>query len=609
MTKVSSIFKKTLRLLVYYFAFIGFLPVLLLLIGILSNSGDNEKIKTQQDLEPSILTLKLDGPIRESSESNIESLIKNMLRGEEASIYVPDMVHVLQEAGENPNIKALLLEVGSISGTYASANELRNVLGDFKQTGKPIFAYLKNGSDLSYYIASAAGDITMLPASQVQTIGPVFQLTYFKEALNKLGISFDLPRAGKFKSGIEPFSRQSPSPEVLENYQTMEAATRNSIIAQIAADRKKTVEVVSSWYRQGFFINKDAIQQGLIDRLGYRKLSEEMLEQELKNIPVKYLPYENFSSILKQEGLSGKGVGIIELVGEINDHSKDSDNINVEAAVKKLDWALGENDVESVLIRVSSPGGSITAAEQIWAKVEELSRKKPVIISMGSYAASGGYYISAPAVRVFANPTTITGSIGVYSMIPNGRLLEDKWGVSFHLIGDSDRRDLLDFGKPASSRDLTLLENMIHEAYELFLSRVSKGRKMAIAAVDKVGQGRVYTGEEASQIGLVDQIGGYKEALIKAGEYIGIKKGLPRAIYQHKSYDFNSCLKDFANCLSTISDQTNLRALTHSIYQSMGTDTPETKLLGSNKASKHLQAVLSKKNGQVYAYWPGYFAL
>jgi protease-4 len=598
--------KRIFKGLVYYFAFIGFLPFLVVFIGIMSS---DEVTPKTESLENYYLSMNLNGPVLESSSSSLESIVEELSTGSSDAIYLPKLLATLEHAANDPKLKAIVLSIGQIQGSYASVGEVRKAFEDFAQSGKPIYSFLRFGSEQSYYLSTISTEITAIPATEIVTVGPVFQLAYFSSAFEKLGIGFDLPRAGKYKSAIEPFFRNSPSEAALENYTALEASLKETLIQDVATGRKKNIEQVKNWFFQGVFSIDDALSQGMVDNIGYFDRVVSRVKSQFPDLSLTSLTYDQYrESVFSGESQPNEGVAVIELTGEITD-AKDMDDITPYGAIKEINWARDNEGVKSVVIKVSSPGGSMRAADEIWREIEQLSKAKPVVVSMGTYAASGGYYISAPAAKIFANPSTITGSIGVYSMIANGVGLNEKWGVSFHLVSTSDRRDLMDFGKRASSRDLTLLETLTNNAYNTFLSRVAVGRKLTPTEVDMIGQGRVYTGKEAKLNGLVDELGGFKEALLKAGELVGYGSDkLPPMMRYSKSFSAKECIRSIVECASTISEQrSKLATIKNVLFKDSegGFVHPQIEKAKTH-LGKHLDLSSRGYQHKSMAFWSGY---
>ncbi len=461
---------------------------------------------------------KLDGTLLSKSpeSGSIESYVRMALQGEEHELYVPKLRELLKQAKDDSQVVGLALELKSLSGALAEFSELRKALAEFKSTGKPIEFWAANVDTKTYYLASVADHIQMAPEGQVFAPGPMFQMVYGGDFFRKIGVAFEVIRAGQFKSAFEPFIANDPSAETRKAYTELEASLRQFISTDIAQGRKTGAPVVEGWLRRSMFNAREAFADKLIDELAYREAFEDSIEKKGKLVDFSDYHHREFVKNVKEKVLRNhEGIAFIEVVGEMfMEHSEmfggstfDFDNIE-----EQLQWARDDEDVRVVVLRIDSPGGSALVADLLWEDVRRLSEKKPVVVSMGAYAASGGYYMAAPATKILAQPMTITGSIGVIGLLPSFEEFRSKYGVSFHLISGTDRQSLLNQGLHISAEDKALLERHVRTSYETFVNRVASGRKKTFAEIDAVAQGRVWTGLQAKEFGLVDEIGGLPEA-------------------------------------------------------------------------------------------------
>ncbi len=367
-------------------------------------------------------------------------------------------------------------------------------------------------------------------------------------------------RAGQFKSAFEPLVLNEPSSETQKAYAAVEASLRQFMVADIAQGRKTDPSKADAWLRRSLYTAKEAHAEKLVDALSYQEAFEESFEKTAKLVS-----FADYHAPAARKGVAARvfqtnneGIALIEVVGEMFiEHSEmlEKSTFDFDAIQEELKWAREEEDVKAVVLRIDSPGGSALVADLLWDSVRRLSETKPVVVSMGAYAASGGYYMAAPAAKILAQPMTITGSIGVIGLIPNFEEFRNKYGVSFHLISGTDRRNLLNHGSHLSEEDRTLLDKQIRSTYETFINRVATGRKKTFAQIDAVAQGRVWTGLQAKELGLVDEIGGLSEAFHAAKQVakLDVTKEYPVLHYEAPTNSLHQCLKKggLKSCLAS----------------------------------------------------------
>jgi protease-4 len=553
------------RLLRNYLVFVGVMTTLLwvgLAVALKRGSSmelDLPKVSLSKE-KPSVLWLELSGKVTEVEPSFTDLIMSRLIGGEE-EIYLPTVRKALSKAAKDDRIKEFAINIMPVRATPAEYAALRKAILEFRETsGKPVLVYMADVSDWTYYVATAGTKIILNPAGELSLPGPTFQLVYFGEALKKLGLSFEVVRAGKYKSAFEPFVQNVPSEPTLEEYNSMQSSLLDHIVDLVGKGRGKDESTVRGWFKKSLFTPEEAQRSGIVDQLGYLPREDKPADSEDRLHLDDYLAATKRDPEQKELVSDKGGIALITATGEIHMSSQASgptgsdDGINPKDMRKELLWALDNEDVKAVVLRISSPGGSATASDMIWHDINSLAAVKPVIVSMGAYAASGGYYIAAPAQRIYAEPTTITGSIGVIGMLPSAEAFADKWGVNFHMVSSSDRRQLLNLGSKASAEDKALLEKNIASVYRTFTRKVAEGRKMPVEKVEAIAQGRVYTGLQAKEIGLVDEIGGLDVALRKAKELAGFDTGklYPVLHYEGESFSLSECLRSpsrMAECL------------------------------------------------------------
>ena len=505
--------------------------------------------------QPSSLRLRLAGPIT-ANEPDLQSRLFSRFFRAGSEVNLPELRTALRLAATDERVNGLDIEVSSLSGTAATYVELRNLLVDFRKSGKKITATLLDGEDWPYFVATAANRVVLNPASPITITGPTFHLVYFGDALRKLGVDINVVRAGKYKSAFEPLVLNQPSPATLEEYNSMQESLLGYVTRAVAASRGKDPATVLGWYRQSIFSVDEAIKNGLVDASGYGPaISVNDKGKTLEPTTVAdYLAAEG--SRPEKDAVSGHGgIGVITAKGEISLTEKggiSSDEGIAPAQMRRqIRWAQQDDDVKAVVLRVDSPGGSAIASDVIWKDLKDLAAVKPLVVDMGTYAASGGYYISTPARYIVAEPTTITGSIGVIGMIPDFAPFEEKYGVSFHVVTGSNRKSLLSMGMKPDPKDLELMNATIDQVYKVFLARVAEGRHLKVERVAEIAQGRAYSALQAKDLGLVDEIGGPDAAFRQAKKLAGLDptKLYPVYHYEDESLDLSKCLSGFTGLM------------------------------------------------------------
>lgn len=556
-----------------YFVFVGILVTLFFAVIVSQSqkimemdrrSGEQITLGTNEDL---YLNYKLSGTIRESSpDKKILELFLEELTGKASGPYLPQVKSWFERTANDPRVKGISLDISGLSGSLSSYTELRSIIDNFRsKSGKPVVSWMYQANNNNYFLASVSDKIYLAPVGDITMPGPSFDQIYFGDALRKIGVDIEVVRSGKFKSAFEPLIRNKPSDASKEMYLALGESLEQFLSEKISKDRSTGtrevgIDKVQAWFKRGLFTPEEAVREGLVDGLKYFEEIPEAIFSDEDPKP-RILEFEKYQAsvgdLFSNIPDSGQdGVALIEAQGEIHLSQKDDEeSITPHNIGEKLDWALNDSAVKAVVLRISSPGGSATAADLIWKKVSNLAAKKPLIVSMGSVAASGGYYIAAPALKIFANPTTITGSIGVIGMVPNFSSFEEKYGVSFHSFSKSDRIGLLSPGKKMNHQDKALLSDSIGHVYQVFIEKVAAGRSMSVDAVHQVAQGRVWTGRQAIEIGLVDQAGGLSDAVQAAWISAGFDEKRKPIIHRWSpQVGFSmKCLIDYRHCFPSAS--------------------------------------------------------
>lgn len=436
-------------------------------------------------------------------------------------------IRAIADAKNNPNIEALYLNVEGVEAGMASVDELRLALQDFKASHKPIIAYGDSYSQKAYYLASVANQIYLNPLGSIELIGIASGEMMYKDALDKVGIKMEVFKVGTFKSAVEPYILNKISDANKLQKQEYIDGLWSSILQGVSTERKINADSLNAEVNKGLaFVNSDKyVQTKLVDKLLYRDQIDSVFAAQLK-VKKSELKMVNLSALAAQQTddieVKDGVVQVIYAEGEITQA-----NISPFAAGAstigaglgdKLREAAEDDDVKAVVLRMNSPGGDAFLSEQLWHAVKQLRSKKPVVVSMGDYAASGGYYISSAANRIVAQPNTLTGSIGIFGLFPNFSELVQKVGVNVEVVKTNDFADLtisMPY-KPLTNEQRALIQRHVERGYDIFLSRVAEGRHMTKAQVDSVGQGRVWLGRKAQTLGLVDKLGGLDVAIKEA---------------------------------------------------------------------------------------------
>ena len=510
---------------------VSFFASILLFVGVISSLTLFSEQKTHVSAG-SVLVVDLADPIVESSSASLASQLdwQTMSFVRHTNIY--NAVAMIDAAASDPRIKAVYIKSGPVTApSLEHLYELREALMRFGETsGKPILAYGDLYSQGALYLASAADEVYVNPAGGVDWSGLSLGTMFFKGTLDKLGVEAEVVRHGAFKSAVEPFLRSDMSPENREQYTLLAASVWGHLTAEIAAARGLTVDSLNAWATNLSVVTaQDAARFGLVDAAIYRDQMIEKLcrltgadsEDELNLIGFDH--YVRSGVNLYGNPSSGNQVAVVYADGDIMDFGTPDEGIVGNELAYALRSAREDDAVKAVVLRVNSPGGSALASEVIRREVERLREVKPVVVSMGSYAASGGYWISASADKIVAAPMTLTGSIGVFGMMLNAQTgLRDKAGITYDAATTNPSADMGTIFRPLSKVERAMLQRSVDTIYNRFVDVVAEGRGMAFEAVDSIASGRVWSGAQGTDNGLVNTLGGLNEAILAAGEMAGV---------------------------------------------------------------------------------------
>ncbi len=427
----------------------------------------------------------------------------------------------LKKAGDDPKISKIIIRIKlSYPWGWANIREIREILLKIRKK-KPVIAYIENGDDRIYYLATAGDSIIMPPLGILLVDGLSLKIDYYRDLFKKLGIKWEVVREGKYKSAVEPYIQNAPSPEAKKMLKDILSGLYNTYKDDVAKSRHITKKSFDRMIDNGPYLTaRLALSSKLIDKISY--------ENEV--IPNK--DTISFSRYILSKNVLGFGIkkiGFLHLRGEILAEGTGANwkKIVPEDIIKILNKYRKDPFIKAVVIRIDSPGGSAYGADLIYNAIKRLNAKKPVVVSMGDYAASGGYYISAPAKYIFAQPNTITGSIGVFALKPNMKNLYKKVGMHRTVIKEGKNADFLEDIDSMGTTQKRIFHKGINSVYNEFIRKVSVSRKMSVDSVRNIAEGRVWTGQEAKEIGLVDRIGGINDAIEKAKELADIGKKEP----------------------------------------------------------------------------------
>ena len=517
------------------------------LFGIVSTSDTETVVKKN-----SVMMLDLNGTLVERTQESPLGILSELFSDDSNTYGLDDILSSVKKAKENENIKGIYLQASMLGTSYASLQEIRNALLDFKESGKFIIAYGDSYTQGLYYLSSVADKVLLNPKGMIEWRGIASAPLFYKDLLQKLGIEMQIFKVGTYKSAVEPFTSTEMSPANREQVTAFIHSIWGQVTEGVSASRSLPVDSLNAYADRMlmFYPAEESVQCGLADTLIYRNDVRNYLKQwvDLKEddrLPV--LGLNDMINVKKNmpKDKSGNIVAVYYASGEITDYSGSSaseEGIVGTKVIRDLRKLKDNDDVKAVVLRVNSPGGSAFASEQIWHAVKELKTKKPVIVSMGDYAASGGYYISCVADTIVAEPTTLTGSIGIFGMMPNAKELSEKIGLTYDVVKTNKFADFGNIMRPFNEDEKTLMQMMITQGYDTFVSRCAEGRNMTKEAIEKVAEGRVWTGEAAKELGLVDELGGIDTALEIAVKKAGIE-GYTVVSYPAKQ-DFLSSLLD-----------------------------------------------------------------
>ena len=548
------------------------------MVGMVASSDTETMVE-----ENSIFVLDLEGTLSERVQDNPFQA----MMGEEYQAYgLDDILASIQKAKDNENIKGIYLQTAFLETSFASLEEIRHALQDFKESGKFVVAYADQYTQEMYYLASVADKVIVNPQGSISWHGLASQPIFFKDLLKKVGIEMQIFKVGTYKSAVEPFIATEMSDANREQVTAFLSSIWGRLMEDVSASRNIPVETLNKYADEMMDLQpaETYLANGLADTLMYkdgvldylREISGRESDESLRTLSL-----EDMKNVKRNVPLdkSGNIIAVYYAFGGIDDTTSPEEGIDSEKVIKDLRKLREDETVKAVVFRVNSPGGSAYGSEQIWREVVLLKEKKPVIVSMGDYAASGGYYISCAADYIVADPTTLTGSIGIFGMFPNmEELLTDKLGLDFDMVKTNKFADMGTLARPFNSDERAAMQNYINNGYKLFVKRCADGRGMSVEAIEKIAEGRVWTGATAKELGLVDELGGLDKAIEIAAQKAEVEA------YSLLNYP---AMDDF---FSTLMDTGKEHYIEGKLVETLGEAYPSIKFIQNVKDMDRIQA-------------------
>ena len=521
----------------------------LIFIALVSSGDDTKTVKSN-----SVLEIQLQNPIEDFVGGDRSDPFAGLFQQSQG---LDEILHAIAVAKTDDKIKGISINNNFIIAGLSQAQAIRGALQDFKESGKFIYAYADIYTQKDFYLSSVADSLFLNEVGILDFKGLSSEVLFYKDLQEKSGVKMEVIRHGKYKSAVEPYLSNEMSEANRTQIKELLSSLWNSMIAEVAVSRKLSVENLNSIADTlGGRSPKLAQKSNLIDDVLFFDEYETKLKNALKvslKDEINYITLKDYIPSAKKKVLL-KGddkIAVIYAQGEIF-YGEGGPNIIGQGIINSsLIKAREDENVKAIVLRVNSPGGSALTSDIIWRELELTKAIKPVIVSMGDVAASGGYYIAAGADKIFAEPTTITGSIGVFGIIPNASVLAERIGINAEQVGTNKNAVDYSLFEPMSDVFRNTVQEGVEHTYTTFLSRVAQGRKMTVAEVDSIAQGRVWSGVDAKSLGLIDEIGGLDDAIKAAAELVGLKKYGINNYPKYKS-GFERFMEDFGGARSKL---------------------------------------------------------
>ncbi|MBU0474355.1 MAG: signal peptide peptidase SppA [Bacteroidetes bacterium] len=491
----------------------------IIMLGIVSMVSTDETVSISPN---TILKLEFDKQVPERTQFDNLNLSSFLAIKISKNIGLNDIVENINKAKNDSNIIAIYMKMDDFNaGSYATIEPIRNALIDFKESKKPIIAHGNYFSQTAYYLASVADSVYLTPTGGLDFRGLNTQLAFFKKTLDKLEIEAQVIKVGKFKSAVEPFLLEGMSEANREQLNAFVNSINNYLLNKISIARKIEASEIQNISNNMLVQSpKDAVDYNLVDKLNYEVDVLEILKNISMKKHIKTISLKKYVKVEKpNDAYTSNRIAVIYAIGEINGGEGSETVIGKDNIVDAIRKARKQDNVKAIVMRVNSPGGSALISDLIWKEVELAKAEKPFVVSYGRYAASGGYYISCGADKIIAEPTTLTGSIGVFSIIPNmQKFFDSKLGITFDGVKSGKFSDFASGLRPLNMDEKNILQKQVDFVYSTFVNNVAIGRQMSFDEVNNIGQGRIWSGLQAIDLGLVDEIGGLKYAIESAKE-------------------------------------------------------------------------------------------
>ena len=517
-----NFFKTFLASLLAFFVanFVWFFLFIIIVAGVAAIGSSTTIVEPKSvlkiDLSESIVDQPVNDPLAgfDPMSMNVQKSVSNM-----------QVMNAIESAAQDDNIEGIYINLtGAGTASAALLEEVRDYITAFKESGKFVVAYGEVYSQGGYYLASVADSIYLNPVGEMDWRGLAMQVMFYKGALDKLGIEPQVFRHGTFKSAVEPYILNRMSPENRTQMETIANSIWGTMVADIAKERNLSIDSLNMFATDlSAMMAEDALANRMVDGLKYEDEVEDILREKLELDADEDITFVTLGEYIAAKpytpSYSDNKIEVIYAEGQIVQGTSEQGTLGSSTLADQLAEARLDEEVKAVVLRVNSPGGSALASEVIWREMELLRQQKPVIVSMGDYAASGGYYISAPADAIIADATTLTGSIGVFGLMFNAeKALNNKLGVTVDVAKTNPSADMGMPFRAVSSTERSKIMRSIEQVYSTFVNHVADGRNMTFDSVDAIGQGRVWTGNDGNRIGLVDEIGGLKYAIAVAAD-------------------------------------------------------------------------------------------
>ena len=563
----------------FIFSLISMVILFGMMGSLMSSIGTKSSFAVQDN---SVLHMKLSGPIQERVAEN--DPFTELLGNAPTPMGLNDIVGAIRKAKNNNKIKGIYLDTRIFTASNASLAEIRYELEQFKETGKFIVAYSDNYIQNGYYLASVADKVIINPHGMLDLHGLSSTPLFYKDALKKMGVEVQLFKVGTYKSFAEPFTQTEMSEANREQTSSFINDIWNFMKSDIAASRKMDQAQIDVLADDFPMLKKTEylLAQNLVDSVLYESEMKNYLRELLEIGEDAKIPAASVSDMkqVKSQTIkkSSNSIALLYAVGGISSGSG-SNGIQDRYMVNQIEKLRKDKDIKAVVLRVNSGGGSAYASEQIWKAVSDLKKEKPVVVSMGDVAASGGYYIACNADKIVARPTTITGSIGIFGMFPNISGTLDKIGISSDVVKTNEYSDFGNISRGFNERESAMLQNYIDNGYDLFLTRCAEGRGMPKDSLEKYAEGRVWTGNQAKTIGLVDELGGVEDAIHIAADLANLGKN-------YAVFEYPKMRSPFEELLNKNKEELAAKALKNYLGESV----EMFMLLKDIKEQDHIQA-------------------